>query len=440
MLQEKNNKKFSFYIGLLLVMLGLQGAVTLFARLIPEIPYIKKIQTYLLIGSIAIILGYIVFWCISHHINKGIRYAMAHAKMVRSIRNALIDAEYGYTKQYFNGEPVIVLPKIKVEFEPDLTQGTVYIQNNFRIQNKLEDRNISSALGKYVVEQQYRTDDENWNVWEFVDSKANNQLVFHSYEEFVSYSKGIGDYKLFMDKKNIVPLSSLLLTGTTGSGKTYALYGLVFQCLNWNIKPKFYFADPKASSLSVFGKRIAPERTAESVEDIIRLLEEFCAQMELRKKEIQDKLEQKLDSDYRDFKLPAYIFVIDEFASFQSSVNTMDKQTRDKVAMMLRVLVLQSRQLGFAMWYVSQKSDGTDLPTNIRDNLIWKCVLGQAPRTTYQTTFEETADLPKRKFRPGEGLYTYQGLTRQAQIVSFPTLQFDINEAVKLYDTGTPVL
>lgn len=437
MYQDRNSKRFTAYIGFLVVMLGVWAGASLFARLIPGIPYIIEIRTVLLTIVIAMTWGYILFWCISHHINKGIRYAFAHAKMIRHIHNALLDAGYYYSKQYFNNEIVAVLPKIKVKFDKGLLQGKLYIQNNLRIHKKLEDRNISSALGAYVVKEQYATDDENWTVYEFINSKVDNQLVFNTYEELVAYTKNFGSYRLFMDKWNAVPLSSLLLVGSTGSGKTYSLYGLILQCLNWKIKPTLYFADPKASSLLVLGSKISPEHTAENTEDIIALLEEFYLQMEKRKKLIKKKLEQKLDSDYRSFNLSSAIFVIDEFSSFQSIVNTMDKQTRDRVAMLLRSIVLQGRQLGFFLWIVMQKSDANDIPTAIRANLIWKCVLGTATRTTYLTAFEETSDLPQKNFKVGQGLFSYQGLTRQPQIVSFPTLNFDINEAVKELELGS---
>lgn len=194
--------------------------------------------------------------------------------------------------------------------------------------------------------------------------------------------------------------------------------------------PELYFADPKNSSLRVFGKRITPKWTAGTPEEIIEMLEKFGQCMEERKEELQSKLEEKLDADYRHWSLPAHVFIFDEFAAFQSVVAAMDKKQRDKVSMLLRNIVLQGRQLGFFLWVVMQKSDSTDIPTAIRDNLIWKVVLGSATNTTYITTFEHAADLPKRKFKQGQGLYSYQGLTLKPQLTSFPTLNFDILGAI----------
>ncbi len=395
-----------------------------------SIPIMYHLCNVLLIIGFLLLALCMMGWCISNKIYKGLRYAFLHAKTKRKIRKSLKNAGY-YIEQNFRGERVAVLPKIKIDFSKDFQIGTILIENHIKLDKKLEAVDISSALGKYIVTQQYISDDANSYVYEFEDASIDRQLVFNSYKELVAYTHEVGDYKLFMDSKNIVPISSLLLVGSTGSGKSYSTYSLILTMLNWEIKPDIMFADPKNSSLVVLGNHIAPENTAGTVEDIIELLERFHNQMQERKLEIQDKLNEKLDADYRYWSMPANVFIFDEFASFQSVINTMDKKTRDKVAMLLRNIVLQGRQLGCFLWILMQKSDATDLPTSIRDNLIWKVVLGNATSTTYITTFEKSADLPIRKFRCGQGLYSYQGLTRQPQLTSFPTLNFDILESVR---------
>lgn len=370
----------------------------------------------------------LLVWSARHKLYRGVRYAIRHATLIKNIARALLEAGTGYSISI--DDMYVDIPTTKVELSKDLTHGVVKIRNHIKYDGKLDTVNLSSALGRYIVTSSYLSDDENWYIYEFQDSSVDNQLIFHSYKEFAEYARKCGDYRLFMDKQNTIPLSSLLLVGATGSGKTYALYGLIYQLMNWCAKPVLYFADPKNSSLCVLGKRLAPQRTAGTPEEIIAQLEEFHRCMMERKEELQTKLEEKLDADYRHWSLPAHIFVFDEFAAFQSTVATMSKAERDKVSMLLRNIVLQGRQLGFFLWIVMQKSDSTDIPTSIRDNLIWKVVLGSATNTTYLTCFEHAADLPKRKYGPGQGLYSYQGLTIKPQITSFPRLDFDILGAI----------
>ena len=370
-----------------------------------------------------------ILWGIKHKIYRGLKYCYIHALLDRKIKKSLKNAGY-YIEELFFGERVIILPKIKIGLDSTLACGKIEIENHIKFDKKLEDVNISSALKKYIVQQQYISDDANFYIYEFEDATINRQLVFNEYESFVKYAKSIGDYKLFMDNRTIVPLTHLLLAGSTGSGKTYASYSLILTMLCWNVKPTLYFADPKNSSLVVLGNHISPDTTAGEINDIILLLEQFYSIMQERKKELGIKLNEKLDADYRHWKMPANVFIIDEFAGFISAINSMEKKTRDSVNLILRDIVLQGRQLGFFLWIMMQKTDATELPTQIRSNLIWKVVLGNATRTTYQTAFEESANLPCRNFAIGHGLYHYQGLTREPQLISFPTLDFDILKSV----------
>ena len=376
------------------------------------------------------IVGYFGYWCVYHRIYKGFSYACTHSKLIRNIRNALLEAGNRYNMQKYTGEEITtVIPKVRIWFSDSITEGKVFIQNTIKYHKLFEDINISSALGKFVVTEQYLSDDMNTYIFEFETSEI-KQLVFDNYNDFKQHCNYFEEYTLFMDGKNKVPLHHALLVGSTGSGKTFSLYSLVLQLMNFNVQPEIYFADPKNSSLYVLGNLIAPTRTAETTEEIIDLLSTFYQAMTERQTELKEHLGKRLDSDFKDWGLSAHVLIIDEFSSFQSVVNTLDKQTRDNVAMYLTNIVQKGRQLGFYLWIAMQKSDSKIISTAIRDNLIFKVVLGNATDTTYQTAFEEYATLPRLKFGLGQGLYSYQGLTRQPVICSFPTLKFDILESV----------
>lgn len=385
-----------------------------------------------LILGVGILLLHMLTWCISHKLYYGFKYAFTHAGLIRKVRKSLKDAGY-YTEGIFFNEKVCILPKVKILFDDlSLGSGKVLIENRIKFDKRLEDVSISSALKKYIVQQQYISDDANFYVYEFEDATIDRQLVFNSYSDFCKHAKTVGDYKLFMDNRTVVPLTHLLLAGSTGSGKTYASYSLIHTMLCWEIPANLYICDPKNSSLVVLGNRICPDKTAGTVEAIIELLERFYSEMQNRKQVLSDKLNEKLDADYRYWNLSANVFIIDEYAGFQSSVNCMDKKTKDKVNAMLREIVLQGRQLGCFLWIFMQKTGADELPTQIRSNLIWKVVLGNATRTTYLTAFEESANLPIRNFSVGHGLYHYQGLTREPQLISFPKLNFAILENIQL--------
>lgn len=404
------------------------------------IDLLKKVGLvfYLLAG--VQIVAYITYWCVYHKVHKGFQYAFTHSKLIYNIRRALLETGNRYNTQEYTGEEITaVIPKVRVWISDNMTEGKVYIQNKIKYHKIFEDMNISSALGKFIVSEQYLSDDMNTYIFEFEASEI-KQLVFDTYNDFKEYCSQFEDYTLFMDEKNKVPLHHALIVGSTGSGKTYALYSLVLQLMNFTVQPVTHYCDPKNSSLYVLGNHIAPTRTAGTTEEIISLLETFYHTMSERQTELKEHLNKKLDSDFKDWGLSAYVLIIDEFSSFQSVVNTLDKQTRDKVAMYLTNIVQKGRQLGFYLWIAMQKSDSKIIPTAIRDNLVFKVVFGSATDMTYQTTFEEYANLPKLKFGQGQGLYSYQGLTRQPKICSFPTLKFNILKAVNQLTNSAGVM
>ena len=146
------------------------------------------------------------------------------------------------------------------------------------------------------------------------------------------------------------------MVGITGSGKSYTLMGLIAQLLNWPVPPVMYYADPKGSDIAVLGGSLAPERAADDIDSIIDLLRQFYSAMLARKAEMRDKLSGKFGADFTEWRLPAYIFIMDEYAAFQASI-AKDKRRREEVEEILRNVVLMGRQLGFFAWICMQKSD-----------------------------------------------------------------------------------
>ena len=371
--------------------------------------------------------GGAVWWAIVHRLNRGAKYALRHWQLSRSIAQALLEAGYGIPV----GEKYYRLPRVKIRFDDNtLTAGLVEIQNHIKTDSSLAAVNLSSALGVYVVDAQYIEDDNNYYCYEIADSRIDQQLKFSSYTELTGYAQRhtdkYGPYTLFMDGRNEgIKIRSLLLVGITGSGKSYALMGLIAQLLNWPVPPVMYYADPKGSDIAVLGGTLAPARAADDIDGIIDLLRQFYAAMMERKAEMRDKLNGKLGSDFTDFRLPAYIFLMDEYAAFQASISR-DKKRRDEVEELMRNVILMGRQLGFYMWIAMQKSDSSDIPTAIRDNLPLKVCLGNAPSTTLMTIFGHATDLPSRHWGKGQGLVYCDGITAAPRPVSFPTLKFDI--------------
>ena len=370
-----------------------------------------------------------IFWLLRNQIDKGIRYAWKHYALVYRLRKQLLEAGIYHTKK-IGAETCAELPWIAVSFAPDFKSGTVYIKNSIKFHDKLSKVDISPSLGGYVVEQVYLSDDENHYCFDFYDSSLNRRLVFGSFEEFKARSDSVGEYELFVDKYTELTLTHQLLVGQTGSGKSYALHGYLLQMFLKTGKYHLYFADPKESSIALLGEKVCPDTTACDFDGIAALLERFVSEMQERQAELKKHLSNKIDGDYRDFGLSPHVFLFDEYADFSLLLQTKDKKLRDHVNNLISQIVLKGRQAGFFLWIVMQQAGSNNIPTFIRDNLPWKVVLGNAEDQTYVTAFGAGVEIPLRKMETGEGVFTYPSVANRPKLCSFPTLGFDVLEAL----------
>ena len=132
-------------------------------------------------------------WAVRNQIDRGLKYAWKHYVLVLRLRKELLDAGI-YTTRKIGVEKVAVIPWVTVDFAPDFRSGRVYIKNSIQFHDKLAKIDISSALGGYVVEQAYLTDDAEHYYFDFYDARYDKRLVFHNFGEFKAYSDSVGDY------------------------------------------------------------------------------------------------------------------------------------------------------------------------------------------------------------------------------------------------------
>lgn len=369
-------------------------------------------------------------WAVSNKLDRGIKYAWKHYKLVLGLRKHLLDAGI-YTTKKLGAAKWAKIPWISVDFAQNFKSGTIWIKNSIQFHEKLNKIDISASLGRYVVEQVYLTDDANHYRFDFYDSSLERRLVFDSFEAFKMYSDLLDKYKLFIDCYTELTIIHLLIAGQTGSGKSYALYVLLLQMRLKPVLYYLYFADPKASGIALIGERVSPETTADDFDGIVTLLETFVSRMKERQQQMKGYLSQKIDGDYMDFGLSPHILIFDEFADFSLLLKTKDKKIQDRVNSLIASVVLKGRQAGFFLWIVMQQAGSNNIPTFIRDNLPWKVVLGNAEDQTYVTAFGAGVDIPLRKMEVGDGVFTYPAIANKPRLCEFPTLDFDILDALE---------
>lgn len=378
----------------------------------------------------------LVVYLAKHGLFKGgFKYFNQHRKLFKRINTQLLDDKV-YIERYCFNELCAVLPKVKIKFDNNLLTGEVSIENTLRYKEKLIDVDISCCLLNYIVEQSYISSDGNYVTYDIFDADFDRQLVFENTEQFLQSCKQVGDYELLIDKITTVDLFHSMISGQSGSGKSYSIFTIIAQMLNKPVHFNLYFADPKASGMASLGKAIDETRTADSIDSIIELLRSFHAELVKRKELMENSLtnSKNIDSDYRNFGYEPFVFVFDEYLAFGLALQNYKKDIRDEISSILSDIVLMGRQLGFFLFLIMQSAPANNIPTIIRDQLALKIVLGNSDTSTYTVAFGAGVDIPIRKYPIGYGVYTYAGKTEKPSILAFPTIKdFDIMTVIDKY-------
>lgn len=354
-----------------------------------------------------------------------------HIKMFRLLSKAIYDSSI-YTERIVLLKKCAVLPKIKIIFNADLSGGKILIGNCIKLDKRLDELPISSALpGSFILVSAYISNDCNFYIYEF-ENAALEQLIFNSLDEFTMYSKKYDEYEIFLDSQHSIPLFHSLVIGQTGSGKSYCFYNFILQMLTKEQPYELYICDPKHSGLYTVGNKLNPANVASDITDILSLLRQFENRMKKRKIEFSEKLLLKLDSDYRDFSLTPICLIIDEYSSFKASLTRYDKKTRDYADEVIGNIIREGRQLGCFCFIAQQQSNATNLSTELRENIPFKLILGMAERQTYMTALGVYPDVAKRKYEQGQGIFIYPQIAtpENPAITSIATLNFNILEAI----------
>ena len=409
----------------------LLGGILLAIDTYKQKAYLSYMAVVAILLALMILAGMSIYWMVTNHLSYGMTYAKCHARMMRQLERAMFDSGY-YVERVVLNQKCAVIPHIDISFSLDLKSGKIHIRNSIKLDKRLEELPISSALpDEYILTQSYIADDCNDYIYEF-EVYYLEQLEFTSLDQFIEHESDIGEYEIFLDSRHVVPVFHTLIIGQTGSGKSYCLYNFILQMLTKPQRYELYIADPKYSGLYVLGNKINRNQVASSVEEIVALLRVFQERLEERKKEFSQKLLLKLDSDFKDFNLVPICLIIDEYSSFRASLSRYDKKTRDFVDEVIGNVVREGRQLGCFCVIAQQQSNATNLPTELRENIPFKIILGMAERQTYMTALGVYPDTAKRHFDKGQGLLVYPQIAtpETPAVTSVATLNFDILKAV----------
>ena len=397
MLISKRKYYRNFYIAMMVVSLLLFISGLIANNYLFHINVIGKICKYALIGEAVIIAMVIAVILLKY---GGIKKYIAHALLLESVERNLMSVG-AYIKK--ENKVYVELPKIKMK------DGVIKIGlSNLKIRTIIERYldTFSTALpDRYIVEDYYIS--------------QNNAEVIIIYEDIKTYKPeeySLAEYKqkiesmnlldLYFDRKHILNVNDyphFLISGSTGSGKSYFANELVIQAIikGWQV----VICDLKRS----YGLYKGFTDYSYEIDDILVKLKSVEAEMNLRMKKLQPELDKNPKTLAVDIGYKPMLVVIEEYISLQASLDKKQKEELERVVKNISVL---ARQSNIHMMIVLQSAGTENINSTTRSNLT-KVLLGNAQSNILSATFGTGVDLPcvNTKLSKGQGLIALDRIT-----------------------------
>ena len=204
---------------------------------------------------------------------------------------------------------------------------------------------------------------------------------------------------------------NLLLTGCSGSGKSYALLYLLGSVLKSNEDIEIFFCDFKNSYDFSFLEDYPHYYSGDNCYDgITEYYRAFCSARQQR--EFTKK----------------HLLICDEYPALVNYLQGQDKLNKTKYASevlsAISELLCLGRGIQFYTWIVTQRADNSLFVNGARDNFMVVIGLGRLSKEQRGMLFSGE-ELPERIYKKGEGIILADG--RSLIEVKFPIIS-DIND------------
>lgn len=366
-------------------------------KLIYHFEIVNKICKCALICEITIIFISFVVILLK---NKGIKQYISKMILLESIERNLISIG-AYTK--IDDKNYVELPKIKIQ----KSKATINL-SNLKIRTIIERYldSFSTALPeRYIVEDYYITQTNSEVVILFEDIK-NYKFEEYSIQEYKALVESMNTLDLYFDKKHIVNVNDyphFLISGSSGSGKSYFANELVIQAIikKWQV----VICDLKRS----YGLYRDFTDYVYEVDDILEKLHFVESEMLQRMEKLQPELDKNPRALAVDIGYKPMLVVIEEYISLQASLDKKQKEELERVVKNLSVL---ARQSNIHLLIVMQSAGTENIQSTTRSNLT-KVLLGNAQSNILTATFGNGVDVPNAhtKMNKGEGLIQLDRIT-----------------------------
>lgn len=326
-----------------------------------------------------------------------------------------------------NNDYIVQVPKIIINDEE------IYIENLSGCTDKLASfKNELTVLlsNDFVCETFQLQKNEKFYVARIINLSTKNRYVFNSIEEYFDVNNtGDPNTIKFMRNYNYSLSESphALISGITGSGKTYCLGHMIFSSiLNGS---EVYICDVK-SDIYKLREYIGYDKAANNKEDIITLIEEVIIIMKDREKYALEKERKRIGVKYSDLGLKPVILVIDELGALVSQFQ--NKKETDNFFSLIRSIAMLGRQNGVFLFLGMQNPDSQTIETKTRTQMNFKMVLGNSSNDTKYLIYKAD-DLKEIKMEIAEGFYSDITMIKpRIMYLPYFNFKFDVNNLEKL--------
>lgn len=196
----------------------------------------------------------------------------------------------------------------------------------------------------------------------------------------------------------------LLLTGSSGSGKSYALKYLIHNLLISG-QSDLTFCNFKKSEDFRF---LHSMKSYYTYLDCAKGVDDFYNNF----KKLQDK-EDAFTGRY-------HILIFDEFPAFILSTAMQDKKLAERYKAMISELLMLGRSYGFGVWLVMQRPDNAFFANGARDNFHTTISLGNLSKESKSMLYSGE-ELPDTIYKVGEGICWIDGMGLRQ--IKYPKIQ-----------------
>ena len=331
--------------------------------------------------------------------NRGIKNYVSKRILIKNIEENLISIG-AYTK--IENKNFVMLPKIKIR------DNKIIIElSNLRIRNILDRymNSFSTALPeRYVVEDYYVTKNNAQIVISYEDVK-NFKPEKYDLMEYRKLIENISKMDLYFDRKHVVNLNDhphILLSGGSGSGKSYLANELVIQAIFKQYE--VVILDIKRS----YGLYKDHAEYYYETDTILQKIRDIENEMSERMEKLQPELDKNPHVLAVDIGYKSKLIVIEEYISLLSS---MDKKQKEEMERIVKNISVLARQSNIHMLMVMQSAGTENINSTTRSNMT-KILMGRAQSNILNATFGNSGvDIPTTQLNKGEGLIQLDRIT-----------------------------